>query len=111
MRQGGVVAQLAILVTRNVVYLPDSREHFRLLDRVDPEIRFQIQIEIEHIQRIARLFHHQSHYPFLNRIALWHRLSGGGYRCGRLHLRDWLCNRLAGRLSCRWRIDRGRGWL
>ena len=70
MRQGGIVAQLAVLVARDVVDLADGREDFRLLDGVDAEIGFQIQIEIEHVLGIAGLLDHQGQDALLHRIAV-----------------------------------------
>ena len=48
-RQGREVAQLQVLVARDVVGLADGREHLRLLDGVDAEVGFQVEIEVEHV--------------------------------------------------------------
>ena len=48
-RQRREIAQFQILVTRNVVRLADGGEHFRLLDGVDAEIGFEIQVQIQHV--------------------------------------------------------------
>ena len=69
MRQGRIVAQLAVLVARNVVDLADGREHFCLLDGVHAEIGFQIEIDIQHVLRIAGLLDHQGKDAFLHRFA------------------------------------------
>ena len=74
MRQRREIAQLQIVFARNVIRGTDGRKHFRLLHRVDPEIRFQIQIEIEHIRRIAGLLGNDLHHLFLHRIS---RLRSG----------------------------------
>jgi hypothetical protein len=57
MRQCWVIAQLAVLVAGNVVDLPDGRKQLRLLHGIDPEIRFKVEIQIQHILRIAGLLH------------------------------------------------------
>ena len=69
MRQRGVVAQLAILVARNVVNLADGGEHFRLLHRVNSEVCFEVEIQVEHIFWIAGLLHDQ------RQDALFHGIS------------------------------------
>ena len=69
MRQRRVIAQLAVLVARNVVDLADGGEHFRLLDGVHAEVGFQIKIDIQHVFGIAGLLHHQVEDAFLHRIA------------------------------------------
>ena len=55
MSERGIVAELAIFVARNVVDLADRGKHLRLLDSVDAEIGFEVQIEIEHVGRVAGL--------------------------------------------------------
>ena len=57
-RQGGEVAQLAVLIARNVVDLADRREHFRLFDGVDTEVGFEIQFQVQHVFGIASLLRH-----------------------------------------------------
>src|SRR5271157_361812 len=85
MRQGRVVAQFAVLVAGNAVDLADGREHFRLLDGVDAEIRFQIEIQVQHVFGIAGLFHHQLKDAFLHRFA-----SAVLRRCRRWRWGGWL---------------------
>ncbi len=79
-RQRGIVAQLAVLVARNVVDLANGREHFRLLDGVDAEVGFEIEIEVEHVGGIAGLLHHQRQDALLHGIARCCRLCGF-HRC------------------------------
>ena len=69
MRQGRIVAQLAVLVARNVVDLADGREHLRLLDGVDAEVGFEVEVQIQHVFRIAGLLDHQGQDAFLHGIA------------------------------------------
>ena len=47
--QRRVVAQLQRVVALDPVRLADRREHLRLLDRVDPQIRLQIQIHVQQV--------------------------------------------------------------
>ena len=49
-RQGREVAQLQILVARNVVGCAHRGKHLRLLDGVDAEVGFQIEIEVQHVR-------------------------------------------------------------
>ncbi len=74
-RQRREIAQLEIVVARNVVGRADGRKHLRLFDGVDAEIRFQIQIEIEHIRRIAGLLGDDLHHVDLHRILLPGRVA------------------------------------
>ena len=69
MRQRRIVAQLAVLVARDVVDLADGGEHLRLLDGVDAEVGFEIEVEIQHVLRIAGLLDHKRQNAFLHRIA------------------------------------------
>ena len=69
MRQCGIVSQLAVLVARNVVDLADGREHLRLLDGIDAEIGFEIEIQVQHVFRIAGLLHDQRKNAFLHGIV------------------------------------------
>ena len=69
MRQGRDIAQLEVLVARDVVNLADGGEHLRLLDSVDAEIGFEIQIQVQHVFRIAGLFDDQGQNAFLDGIG------------------------------------------
>ena len=69
MRQGGVVAQLAVLVARDVVDFADGRKHFRLFHGINPEIGFEIEIQVQHVSRIAGLLYGQSQDAILHRIV------------------------------------------
>ena len=59
MRQGRVIAQLAILIAWDVVDFADGGEHLGLFNSVNAQIRFEIQVQIEHLLGIAGFFHHQ----------------------------------------------------
>ena len=72
----GIVAQLAILVARDVVDFADGGKHLCLLDGVDAEIGFEIEIQIQHIFGIAGLLYRQSQDALFDRVF---RLDG---RCG-----------------------------
>ncbi len=61
--QSVVIAQGQIVACRDVKFFLDGGEGFRLLDGIDAQIRFHVQIEVEHILRIARLFGNQGDDP------------------------------------------------
>src|SRR5271157_760187 len=93
MRQCRVVAELAVLVARDVVDLADCREHLRLLNRVNTKVGFQIEIQIQHVFWITGLLYHQLQDAFLHGFAsavlrrCHHRSGRGrldrdGTRCG-----------------------------
>ena len=79
-RQRGIVAQLPVLVARDVVDLADGGEHLRLLHGVNAEIGFEIEVQVQHVLRIAGLFDHQS------KNAFFHRVAGAAFS-GRQHMR------------------------
>ena len=74
-RQRRVVAQLAVLVARDVVDLADGGEHLRLLDGVDAEVGFEVEVQIQHVFRIAGLLRHQGQNAFFDRLAFGDRLN------------------------------------
>ena len=67
--QGREVAQLQILVARNVVRRSHRREHLRLFDGVDAEVGFEIEVQVQHVFRIAGLLGHDLQHFLLNRIV------------------------------------------
>ena len=54
--QRRIIAQFQIFLTRNIKHLADGGKGLRLLDRINPQIRFQVDIEVEHLLRIARFW-------------------------------------------------------
>src|SRR5579864_1593532 len=78
--QGGIIAELAILIARNAVDLANGCEHFRLLDSVNAKVGFQVEIEVEHVLRISRFLDHQCEDAIFYRIALIGRDRGFGRR-------------------------------
>jgi hypothetical protein len=48
------VPQLQVLVPLDPVPLTDRDEHLRLLDRVHPEVRLEVQVELQQLRRVAR---------------------------------------------------------
>ena len=48
-RQGREIAELQVRVARDVVGLADGGEHLGLLDGVDAEVGFQVEIEVQHV--------------------------------------------------------------
>ena len=49
------LAEFQVLIARDVVVTANLREHLGLLDRIDAEVGFEIQFEVEHVGRIVRL--------------------------------------------------------
>ena len=83
MRQGWVVTQLAVLVAWDAVDLANGRKHLRLFHRIHPEICFEIEIQVQHVSRIASLLYRQS------QNALFHVTVGAaGRNCSRCWCRD-----------------------
>ncbi len=66
--QRRVVPQLQRIITLNPIRLPDRREHLRLLDRIDPQIRLKIKLHIEQIRRIPRLLGHDLQHTLLDAV-------------------------------------------
>ena len=54
--EGGVVAEFELVVAGDVVGLADGGEQFGLLHRVDAEVGFEVEIEVEHLGWVAGLF-------------------------------------------------------
>ena len=69
MRQRREVTQLEIGIARDVVHFADGGEHVRLLDRIDAQVRFEIQIQIQQVRRVAGLYRQQGQDTLLHRIA------------------------------------------
>ena len=55
MAQGGVVAELEGVVAGDAVALADGGEHLGLLDGVDAEVGFEVEVGVEHVGRVAGL--------------------------------------------------------
>ena len=93
MRESGEVAEPHVLIALDAEALPHRREHLGLLDRVDAQVGFQVEIEVEQITRVAGK-------PLDNiQNGLLHRVSRRSGRLGR-------------RCRCRYcggRYGRGRG--
>ena len=70
----GKVAQLDVLVARNAVSFADGSHDLCLLHSVDSQIRFEIEIQVKHVDGIASFFGYQSQYPLFHGIALGVRL-------------------------------------
>ena len=48
-------AKLQVVVPRDVVRLAHRREGLRLLHRVDPEVRLEVELHVQHVRRIPGL--------------------------------------------------------
>ena len=64
--EGRVVAQLQGVVEGDPVGLADGREHLRLLDRVDPQIRLEVEVHVQQIRRVTRLLGDDRQHPLLD---------------------------------------------
>ncbi len=69
MLQRREIAQLKVLIALDVVNPADGRHQLRLLNRINPEVRFQIQLQVQHVFGIAGLLDHQCQDGFLHRIV------------------------------------------
>ena len=99
-----IVAQLQRIITLDPIRLTNRREHLRLLDRIDPQIRLEIEIHVKQIRRITRLL---SNYRQHTRLDLAVRRRGNDRRGLWLRRGDWL--RRGGRGRCGHRLGRGYG--
>jgi hypothetical protein len=88
-RERGKVAQLQVLIARYVVRRAHRGKHLRLFHRVDSEIGFQVEIEIQHLLGIASLLGNNVQDSLLDRFV---RSDG---------VDSW-------RRCLRWRWNRGR---
>ncbi len=64
--QRGVVAELGRVVAGNVIRLTNAGEDLGLLDGVDAEVGLQIEVERQHVRRVARLFGDQCQHALLH---------------------------------------------
>ena len=81
------VVQRHAVIRRQPVLLADFSEELRLADRVDPEIRLQIGVQLDDLRWIARLLHdevNQKHLEITDRST---RLSDTCRRCDAARLR------------------------
>ena len=91
--EGRVVAQLQAFVEGDLVGLADRREHLGLLDRVDPQVGLEVEVEVEQVGRVAGLLGDQGE------DAVGEPCAGGDLLLGR-----GLGRRLGGRRRL-WRRD------
>jgi hypothetical protein len=54
--EGGEVAQLHVFIAWDVVGSADGGEHLRLLDGIDSEVGFEIEVKVEHVDWVACFF-------------------------------------------------------
>ena len=94
MSQGWVITQLERVLAGNIECLPHQREHLSLLDRVDPQVRLEIQVGIQHVARVSGLVTDQFEHR-LHGVAA----TGRGYH--RRHQRRWSHCRRRRRNECR----------
>ena len=78
LRQGVVIGETQVLAAGDIVVRADRGQQLSLLDRVDPQVGFQVEICIQHFRRVAGFFAHRRQHiraHFLNAGA-------GRYGCG-----------------------------
>ena len=68
-RQRRIVAEFPIFVARDVIGFTNRCEYFRLLHRVDAEVGFQIEVQVQHVLRIAGLLRDDLQDFFLDWIG------------------------------------------
>ena len=61
-RQRREVPQRQRVITLHPELLPHRREHLSLLDRVHPQIRLQIQVQVQQLRRITGQLRHDRHH-------------------------------------------------
>ena len=67
--QRRVVAQAQTLHLRDAERLTHRSKRLSLLDRVDAEIRFQVEVKVQHVLRIAGLLCHDTEDGHGHRVA------------------------------------------
>ena len=72
--QRRVVAQIDAFLHRNRKRFADGGERLGLLDGVNAQISFQVQVQVEHVLRVAGLARHHAQH------LLHHRVGCGGER-------------------------------
>ena len=118
--QGVIVAQLDVIAARDVIGLADGGKDLGLLDGVDAQVGLEVEVEVEHIGRVAGLFADQGQDALGDGVAslpgLWGYL-GGRLRRSRGLLLSFLLPELGlwgcihGRVLCPdlWRARSGLG--
>ena len=62
MGEGGVVAELELVVAFDAEAFADEGEHLGLFDGVDAEVGFEVEVEVQHVGGVAGLVgHHRQH--------------------------------------------------
>ena len=68
MGQRREIAELHVGIARDAVCFPDGGKHLRLLDGIDTQVGFEVEIGIEHFFRIPGLFGHNRQDFLADRI-------------------------------------------
>ncbi len=94
--EGREVAEFQVFITWNGICAANGRKHFGLLDGVNAKIGFQIEVHIQHVNRVAGFLSRQFQNFFANWINRCHRddwcqsWCGTNAGCHRDHLcREW----------------------
>ena len=83
MVEGGEVAQLQGVLAGDAVDLAHGGEQLGLLDRVDTQVGLQVQVEIEHVLRVAGLLSDEGQHPLTHLILRHRHRHRRGQRSGR----------------------------
>jgi hypothetical protein len=75
-----VVAQVEVVAARDVEGLAQGDEGFGLLDCIDAQVGLQVEVQLQHLLRVARLRGDDGQHPGRDRIPGGGR--GGGWRWG-----------------------------
>ena len=82
--EGGVVAELELVVAFDAEAFADLGEDLGLLDGVDAEVGFEVEVEVEHVGGVAGLVgHHGEHLGLDVQVAAGRAAAG----CGGLRVR------------------------
>ena len=68
MRQGWKITQLHGFVARNVICGSHGGKHLRLFHRIDTQICFQVEVQIQNVFRISGFFSHDLENHLLDGI-------------------------------------------
>jgi hypothetical protein len=67
--QGRIVAQFQVLDALDAERLADGGEGFRLLDGINPQVSLKIEVEFEHLRRVAGLLRHDRQHLRSDRVC------------------------------------------
>ena len=74
MGQRREITQRQPIITLNPILITQRRKRLRLLHRINPQIRLEIQIQLQHLNRIPRLNTDHTENGVSHRLATRHSL-------------------------------------